>query len=413
MGRRVSRIAAAAATAAFVAGCAYNDHFDNRVDRFDIASEQARDRMILTNIVRASMAEPLAFQSLGQISGSNTTSLQLGLPSLVFGPKAALSAATRALDQQTVFGANPRASGALANGMTTSGSTSFNVTPSETQDFYQGLLEPVEPQTLALFKEQGVADEILFYLFTQQVSKSGKARPAKFNSSTTGSIRALKVFITTSNWRCGTDCPPNRRPAPNWAIRPRPTRRTSRASRAIEQQRFDERAGHGLAALFQPQGLGAGHALRRQPSPVRFERKDEGPSHRDVPRPQRETGDGARVSAFDLLDLPVSRTARRRRRRGPDPVGHRPGERARAARGRHALHGRLRAASLGGDCFLTVNYGGANYCVPTSALNTKRILGLLVQLLALNTRSATSASPSKCSCCRSSGMRWPNRTSSS
>jgi len=59
--------------------------------------------------------------------------------------------------------------------MTTSGSTSFNVTPSETQDFYQGLLEPVEPQTLALFKEQGIADEILFYLFTSRSSRNGKA----------------------------------------------------------------------------------------------------------------------------------------------------------------------------------------------------------------------------------------------
>jgi hypothetical protein len=37
-----------------------------------------------------------------------------------------------------------------------------------------------------------------------------------------------------------------------------------------------------------------------------------------------------------------------------------------------------------GGCFLTVDYDGT-YCVPNSALNTKRILGLLVQLLALNT----------------------------
>ena len=72
MGRRVSRIAAAAAAAAFVAGCAYNDHFDNRVDRFDIASEQARDQMILTNIVRASKAEPLAFLQIGKVTGVNT-----------------------------------------------------------------------------------------------------------------------------------------------------------------------------------------------------------------------------------------------------------------------------------------------------------------------------------------------------
>ena len=39
----------------------------------------------------------------------------------------------------------------------------------------------------------------------------------------------------------------------------------------------------------------------------------------------------------------------------------------------------------GGDCFLSVDYGRHGYCVPDDALNTKRILGLLAQLLALST----------------------------
>ena len=38
------------------------------------------------------------------------------------------------------------------------------------------------------------------------------------------------------------------------------------------------------------------------------------------------------------------------------------------------------------DCFINVAYEGQNYCVPRAgATNTKRILGLLAQLLALNT----------------------------
>jgi len=86
MGRRVAKAATAAATALLVASCAYNDHFDNRVDRFDIASEQARDQMILTNIVRASKAEPLAFLQIGKVTGVNSSSNQMGLPSLIFGP---------------------------------------------------------------------------------------------------------------------------------------------------------------------------------------------------------------------------------------------------------------------------------------------------------------------------------------
>jgi len=39
-----------------------------------------------------------------------------------------------------------------------------------------------------------------------------------------------------------------------------------------------------------------------------------------------------------------------------------------------------------GDCFLSTTYEGQSYCVPKDgATNTKRILGLLTQLIALNT----------------------------
>ena len=85
------------------AGCAYNDRVDNRVARYDIAAEKARDEMILTNIIRASMAEPLAFVQLGQVTGVNTVSATIGLPAITFGP--APTKAVNALQSQTIFGA--------------------------------------------------------------------------------------------------------------------------------------------------------------------------------------------------------------------------------------------------------------------------------------------------------------------
>jgi hypothetical protein len=43
-------------------------------------------------------------------------------------------------------------------------------------------------------------------------------------------------------------------------------------------------------------------------------------------------------------------------------------------------------SGLAGPCYLAVDYEGLNYCVPAEGVtNTKRILGLLVQLMALNT----------------------------
>jgi hypothetical protein len=103
------------------AGCAYNDRVDNRVARYDIAAEKARDEMILTNIIRASMAEPLAFVQLGQVTGVNTVSATIGLPSITFGP--APTKAVNALQSQTIFGADAGTSGFAPNSGTISGST--------------------------------------------------------------------------------------------------------------------------------------------------------------------------------------------------------------------------------------------------------------------------------------------------
>jgi hypothetical protein len=385
MGRRFSRIAGVAATAALVAGCAYNDHFDNRVDRFDIASEQARDQMIFTNIVRASKAEPLAFQSLGQITGSNTSSMQMGLPSLVLGPANAVKGSTGALnalglDKQIVFGADPAASGFLANGMTTAGSTSFNVTPSETQDFYQGLLEPVEPQTLALFKEQGIADEILFYLFTQQVieERQGEGRQIQFvNDRLDPTFEGFHHYVELA-MRYGLSAEPTPGAKPGKSAKAAKADKSSgdgsASERAIDWRLcFNRKAWAPDTQYADNHPLCGSNEKMKDPRTVTF---------RD-PRGIMVTAHVFPRSTFSIFQY----------------LGHivAAGDAGQIklitdqARGNAPLEDdtlfavTTAAAPVGGDCFLTANYGGANYCVPTSALNTKRILGLLVQLLALNT----------------------------
>jgi hypothetical protein len=380
MGRRVSRIAAAAATAAFVAGCAYNDHFDNRVDRFDIASEQARDQMILTNIIRASKAEPLAFQSLGQITGSNTSSLQMGLPSVVLGPQALVGSPTRVLDKQTVFGANPGTSGFLANGMTTSGSTSFNVTPSETQDFYQGLLEPVEPQTLALFKEQGVADEILFYLFTQQVieERQGEARQIQFvNDRLDPSFEGFHHYVELA-MRYGLSAEPTPGAKSGKSAKADKSGKSSSNDSTSEPGTdwrlcFNRKAWAPDTPYADNHPLCGSNEKMKDPRTVTF---------RD-PRGKMVTAHvfpRSTFSIFQYLGRLVAAGDEGQIKLITDQ-----------AKGNAPLEDdtlfavTAAAAPLGGDCFLTADYGGVNYCVPASALNTKRILGLLVQLLALNT----------------------------
>jgi hypothetical protein len=389
MGRRVSKIAAVAATAAFVAGCAYNDHFDNRVDRFDIASEQARDQMILTNIVRASRAEPLAFQSLGQISGSNTSSATMGLPSLILGPSppsklgtAGTAFLASALDKQVVFGANPGASGFTANSMTTSGTTNFNVTPSETQDFYQGLLEPVEPQTLALFKEQGVADEILFYLFTQRVieERQGETRQSQFvNDRLDPSFEGFHHYVELA-MRYGLSAEPTPGAKLGKSAKTDKADKSGKSSGSDSTSEpgtdwrlcFNRKAWAPDTPYADNHPLCGSNEKMKDPRTVTF---------RD-PRGKLVTAHVFPRSTFSIFQylgrLVAAGDEGQIKLITEQAIGRAPLE-------DDTFFVVTTAASLGGDCFLTVNYGGANYCVPTSALNTKRILGLLVQLLALNT----------------------------
>ena len=136
------------ALALLMSGCAYYDHFDNRVGTYDVVAAQSRDGMILTNVIRASHAEPLSFVQLGQINGSGASAATLGLPPLILGPHvaAATSAATHVLQEEAVFGADPAGgSGFVGNSANISGSTNFTVSPSESKDFYTGLLHEVDP----------------------------------------------------------------------------------------------------------------------------------------------------------------------------------------------------------------------------------------------------------------------------
>jgi hypothetical protein len=383
MGRRVSRIAAAAATAAFVAGCAYNDHFDNRVDRFDIASEQARDQMILTNIVRASKAEPLAFLQIGKVTGVNSSSNQMGLPSVILGPNAPASAAAHYLRGQWAFGANPGASGFGANSLTTSGSTTFDVNPSETKDFYRGLLLTVEPETLAFFSEQGVAPELLFYLFTEKVveEKAGHVtqyvndplEPEKFAGFQHYVALAMTYGLAAE-------------PEPG-AAKAKPAKKSGGGAKGGADKTSDSTASDSAQTpdwrlCFDRSAWGP---------EVKF--ADNHPmcrSHEKLANPRMVTfrdreGREVKLQVFPRSTFAIFQYLGRIVAAGDAGVIT---LRTADAIGAGALQDdKLFVLNRSGpaSCFVAVDYGGGGYCVPDDAINTKRILGLLAQLLALNT----------------------------
>jgi len=381
MRRRVSKIAAAAATAAFVAGCAYNDHFDNRVDRFDVATEQSRDMMILTNIIRASRAEPLAFLQLGQITGSNTSAATMGLPSLVLGPTPETTAAGTAgaahfLDKQVVFGANPGASGFTANSVSTSGSTTFNVTPAESKDFYEGLLLSVEPETLAYFAEQGIARETLFDLFTAKVVEEKGGKISQFiNDPLDPSFDAFQHYVDLAmRYGLSAEPDPNAKPAAKSNANDKTGKNGGDTAATSPSWRlcFDRAAWPPGTPYARNEPICGTKTKMPNPRMVSFVDQQGVPVKVNVfPR--------STFAIFQYLGRIVAGGEEHEvNLRTPEAIGQPPLD-------DDDLFVVTRGGK-GGACFLSVDYAGQTYCVPQDgALNTKRILGLLAQLIALNT----------------------------
>jgi len=383
MRRRVSKIAAAAATAAFVAGCAYNDHFDNRVDRFDVATEQSRDQMILTNIIRASRAEPLAFLQLGQITGSNSSAATMGLPSLILGPAlskvgpggVASTAGANALglDKQAVFGANPGASGYTANSVSTSGSTTFNVTPAESKDFYEGLLLSVEPETLAYFAEQGIARETLFDLFTAKVVEEKGGKISQFiNDPLDPSFDAFQHYVDLAmRYGLSAEPDPNAKPA-------------AKSNANGKNGEDTSTAGPSWRLCFDRAAWPPGTPYARN-EPI-CGTKTKMPNPRMVSFVDQQ-GVPVKVNVFPRSTFAIFQYLGRIVAGGEE---HEVKLNTLEAIGQPPLDDDdlfvVTRGGKGGACFLSVDYAGQTYCVPEDgALNTKRILGLLAQLIALNT----------------------------
>jgi hypothetical protein len=358
------------------AGCAYNDRVDNRVARYDIAAEKARDEMILTNIIRASMAEPLAFVQLGQVTGVNTVSATMGLPSIMFGP--APTKAIGALQSQTIFGADPGTTGFAPNSGTISGSTTFNVTPSESKDFYLGLLTTVEPDTLAFFAQQGIARELLFYLFTDKIieSKGGVVRQFR-NDPLDPNFQQFQYYVALAmKYGLSSEQEPGAKAAPakpkksgdNTTSDTNPPPPTWRL--CFDRNNWEA----GAPAAGNAPMCGGKEKLADDRMVTFLDKKGALVKLQVLPR--------STFAIFQFLGHIVAAEVAAEQTghiklQSVDAIGHAP-------LADDELFD-VEAGSKGG-CFLDVNYSGRDYCVPEDgARNTKRILGLLAQLIALST----------------------------
>ena len=150
--------------AGLLGACAVVDPVDNRYDTVSRSLAKARNESIFLNLVRASHDYPLSFTVVANVTPSLTNTTSFSLPSFLLGPSARVATGAALTPgftpgRDVIFG-NTTA------GNTTAVSTNFSVSTQETSAFYQGFLKPIDLQTLAYFIRQGYSRELLFWLFT-------------------------------------------------------------------------------------------------------------------------------------------------------------------------------------------------------------------------------------------------------
>jgi hypothetical protein len=133
---------------AFLGGCSATDfQLEPRAEAINQGTDFARNNEILLNIVRASRSQPLNFVPISKASGTQTTDLKVGLPTLTLGPE------QTAMQRQVAFGGNT---------WDNSSSGSFDSAPLATRDFYTNMLSPIDLQTANALIRQGFSRELVF-----------------------------------------------------------------------------------------------------------------------------------------------------------------------------------------------------------------------------------------------------------
>jgi hypothetical protein len=178
--RRVEALLCCVLLVGLLGACAMVDTVDPRYDSINRSTAKARNESILLNIVRASHSAPLNFVAFSKVSGTTAVSASAGLPLFNLGPFFPVQFPGSA---NLLAPPLPQRAYSL-NSNTLSGSTNannnFDISILETSDFYRGLLRPVDLPVLNFFIRQGYSRELLFWLFTESVRETIAGQTVEF-----------------------------------------------------------------------------------------------------------------------------------------------------------------------------------------------------------------------------------------
>ena len=140
------------ALVSLLSGCGPLDVYAFRAIEYNFEAEETQNQVILLNIVRSALHRPMEFTEITNIVGSNSAS---GTTSFSF-----------PVGFRLPTGVTTGSAGA-----TIGGSTTFTIPVLDTQDFYQGLLNDIQPSLVAYYLQTTfVSKELLFNLFVENIA---------------------------------------------------------------------------------------------------------------------------------------------------------------------------------------------------------------------------------------------------
>jgi hypothetical protein len=285
-------------------------------------------------------------------------------------------------------------------GASASALNSFEISLLETKEFYGGLLRPVDLPTLNFFVRQGYSRELLFWLFTESVRVRTRQDTVEFRNDPD---RAIACEPAGPRERCFGNII-------DLALATGLTVETRVVRTATDKKGVTQPVVHGRLCFDR---VLANRARREYPAEIFTDLRVVEGQHRPRcgvdPWPQaggrakgKKKGDDAPESAAtDTLNFEVQGSTA-----GPlrfeittrsvygiyQFLGRivRTGEpillRGKSLDGADARLLTIQHRDVWGSCFVALQFEGNSYCVPhEGADNTKRVFGLLTQLLALNT----------------------------
>jgi hypothetical protein len=158
-------------------GCVSAAQISQRTVNYNIAVENARNEMLLLNVLRARERRAMVFTGLTRISGSLRKEVQIGVAGTV--------------------GQGMPNNAAVAPSFGLSDAPSFDIAVLDSQEFTRGIMTPITFELVQYFWDQGYPREILLYLGIERIEVDcGAERPlALENDPADRTFNAFRALV--------------------------------------------------------------------------------------------------------------------------------------------------------------------------------------------------------------------------